>query len=202
VALEAGYRGQVSDRLLVDGAAFLQRYDRLRSNEPELPYTDGTTTPPHLVVPFRVGNGLKGRIFGGELALSWQQTERWRVQGWYSYLDMDLWPGPDSQDRETEDSEEDAVPRHQLGLRSQAMVRPGLELGISGRYASRLQYQGIDPYLTADLYLRWRPGARLELALLGESLLDSPHLEYVSRSSHNLPAWTTREVSATLGWRF
>lgn len=201
-ALEGGYRGRVSSRLLVDAAVFLQRYDRLRSNEPELPYIDDVAIPVHLVVPLRVANGLEGRTYGGELTLSWQQAERWRVQGSYSYLDMDLWPGPDSQDRDTEDSEEDAVPRHQWSVRSLLAVRPGLELGVSGRYASRLAYQGIDPYLTADLQLRWRPLDRVEVSLLGENLLDSPHLEYVSRSSNNLPAWVTRELSATMGWRF
>ncbi|MEW6751013.1 MAG: TonB-dependent receptor [Candidatus Latescibacterota bacterium] len=200
VALEGGYRANLAEQLMVDAAAFLHRYDRLRSDEPELPYPDEASPQPHLVVPIRVSNGLDGRTWGGELALSWQPGQRWRLEGAYSFVAIDLWPDAGSQDQTTEASEEESVPRHQVGLRSHVELAPGLELNLAGRYVAELPYARIDRYATVDAHLEWRLRPRLAVSLVGINLIDSPHLEYVSRSTNNVGALVEREVYTGIRW--
>lgn len=136
------------------------------------------------------------------MALSWQKEEWWRLQMTYSYLHMDLWPDRNSQDLGTDRSEEGSVPRHQLTLRSYFDLSPHLGLNLSGRYVDRLPYQQIDDYWTVDLHLEWQLSPHLAISLLGQNLVDSPHLEYISTSSNNLPALVEREVYGGIGWRF
>ena len=201
LAWEAGCRASLAAALTVDIAAFHQRYDRLRSNEPESPFLVDAPSP-HLVIPVRISNGLNGETSGGELALSWQRKNWWRLQLTYSYLHMDLRPDRDSQDLGTDESEEGSVPRHQLALRSYFDLSPHLGLNVSGRYVDQLPYQEIGDYWTVDLHLEWHLSPHLEISLAGQNLVDSPHLEYISTSTNNLPALVEREMYGGISWKF
>ena len=202
LAWEAGYRAAWFDQLIVDLAGFYQRYDQVRSNEAETPFLEAATSPAHLVIPVRISNELNGKTYGAELALSWQKGEWWRLQASYSYLHMDLWPNRGSQDTGTDRSEEGSVPHHQLALRSSFDLSPDLGLNLSGRYVDQLPYQQIDDYLTFDLHLEWRLLPHLTISLVGQNLLDSPHLEYLSTSTNNLPAQVERDVHGRISWEF
>lgn len=59
----------------------------------------------------------------------------------------------------------------------------------------------VDEYLTLDANVVWRPMDKLELMLVGQNLLNSSHLEYVSEFSTPLTE-IERSVYGKLTYRF
>jgi hypothetical protein len=63
-------------------------------------------------------------------------------------------------------------PRHQAQIRS-ALGLPGCtSLDLVLRYVGELPAQRVPAYTSLDLRLAWRPAQRLELAVVGQNLLD------------------------------
>ena len=70
LALEMGYRGQLSSSLAVDAAAYHNRYHDLQNTELSFSELDLTMSPPQL--PVRVANEAKATSYGLELSVDWQ----------------------------------------------------------------------------------------------------------------------------------
>lgn len=200
-ALELGYRAFPRKGLSLDVAAFCNSVDRFRTNEPDPQSLEVVASPLHIRVPVRVDNLATARACGVEAALDWQVSHIWRIRGTYSYLHMDV---------ETEEHSGDATvsgyggddPDHLASLRVQCDLSAGLELDLTGRMVSALPAQDIGAVRTLDARLGWRPGARVEVAIVGRNLLDSPRGEYVSYSSGVLPARVQAGVHASILYRF
>ena len=117
-AYELGYRAQPVRRLSLDVAAFYNVYKRLTSFEPGLPFfrnqpaadailSSRSTTP----------NLLRGETYGAEASVNFDINSRWKLQGSYSFLRMQLHLDPASRDPTPEEAEGDN-PRHQFQLHS------------------------------------------------------------------------------------
>ncbi len=173
-----GYRAQVKDQLFVDLAGFYNRYDNLLSVEPGTPFLEATPPPPHFVVPISLGNGIEGRTWGGEAAVDWRATSRWRLTAAYSFLRMNLDRKPGSLDTSTKRSTEGSSPRHQFSFSSYATLPQHLELDVTFRYVSELANPRVPQYATADVRLGWRPRPAWEIAVVGQNLFAGHHLEF------------------------
>ncbi|MCI0353582.1 MAG: TonB-dependent receptor, partial [Acidobacteria bacterium] len=173
-----GYRVQVTRHLFLDLAGFHNRYYDLLSVEPAAPFLEATPAPPHLVVPAFLRNGLEGRTWGAETAVDWRATPRWRFQGAYSFLRVNLNNKPGSLDTGTASSVEGSSPRHQVSLSSLANLRRDLELDVNFRYVSELVSQSVPEYATADVRLGWRPRPQWEIAVVGQNLFEGHHVEF------------------------
>lgn len=202
LAYEAGYRWQGGTTVSVDVAAFYNRYDELRTFDPEV------FTPTALGLPF--DNRLEGETYGVEVAAQWQIRPGWRLEGSYSFLQMDLDLSEGSADTVSRGAE-DASPHHQASVRSHMDLTPALELDIGVRYVGSLETPTGDPampaiavasYTELDARLAWRVGAALEVYIAGWNLLDGHHEEFTPDFIRSQPTRVERSVHTGLSWRF
>jgi iron complex outermembrane receptor protein len=191
LAYEAGYRLQATPRLSFDLSAFYDRYRDLFSLEANAPFQEGG----RVVVPFTVGNGIRGRGRGFELATDAIVTTILKVRTSYSYLALDLAPKRGSSDTSTAHSTEGSSPRHQVATAGYLDLPRNFELDAMARYVDRIPAQRIEAYFNLDLRLAWRPIRSLELSILGQGLLQDHHAEFDSVEIE-------RAILGHASWRF
>ncbi len=180
---ELGYRSQLTPDLTVDAAVFYSIYDKLRSIEPGIPTFRIVNGIPQTVIPLTAANGLEGDAVGLELAGTWQVRSGWRLQGTYSFIDVDVMPGPRSQDFSFAASIEGSSPKHQIGLRSYWDVTPEIAFDVLVKYVDDLKASGVDAYVDLDLRLAWQPNESVEFGLVGQNLLQDHRAEFLSTQS-------------------
>ena len=203
VAYEIGYRIQPHARVSVDLAAFYNDYDSLRSLEPGPSPTQPVTTPPPpgIPVPLHAANELYGETYGFEAALSVELTSWWRLQPSYTFLEMQLHKRSGSGDL-TSELDEGKSPENQFMLRS-SMDLPGrLTLDCLARYVDELPSQGIGSYITLDVRLAWLATPNLQLAVVGQNLLNNQHPEIRPSLIATRQTEIERGVYGKISWRF
>jgi iron complex outermembrane receptor protein len=161
LAYEAGYRVQLGPSFSVDVAGFFNQYHDL-INFPRTPVFSGTD------FRLQAENGGDGRGYGGEVALNWRASSRWRTMGSYSYM--------------VASNEVETPPmfsRHNGNVRSYLSLTRKLEVNAAAYYTGKVGTppQGFDDHVRADLGLTLRPSSHLELAVWGQDLLTKRHVE-------------------------
>jgi iron complex outermembrane receptor protein len=176
---EAGFRSLLSNTFSLDIAAFYNQYDHLLSLEPAgAPFIETDPAPRHFIFPFRNGNGVRGTTSGFEIAPDWKPTSTWRLEGSYSFLQMDLGKRPGSLDAFTAGSLEGSSPHHQVRIQSFFDLSQDVELSLAWRYISALPAQGVEGYQTGDMRVAWRPHPHVELAVNAQNLMQPHHAEF------------------------
>jgi iron complex outermembrane receptor protein len=172
IAYEMGWRLRPVNALSISLSAFYNVYDDIRSAEPG---------PPPYGIPITFGNGVKGNTYGFELSTTYQATGWWNLRGGYTFLKKDLSVKPGSKDMNKGTAESDD-PEHQFLIQS-SMDLPGrIELGWVLRYVSKLPNPYVPGYTGLDVRIGWKLTRALELDLVGQDLLDSPHPEFLPTS--------------------
>lgn len=203
-AYEIGFRTQLSSRLSLDTAAFINDYDRLIS-------IDMIGVPSLTIPPFpprsmtwmaRAGNNLEGRAAGFEVSLDYRPSPTWRLLSAYTYLDLNLRTKPGNTEILPLRAEGES-PRHQISLISRSDLRHDIELDLQARYVSALPAQAVADYLTADMRLAWRASKSTDVALVGRNLIGPSHTEFgglalISSTAYPIP----REYYLTANLRF
>ncbi len=191
IAYEAGGRLQLLENLSADLAAYYNDYEDVIVQA----FT-GQTVPPGLrqVSP---QNLLSGGIYGGELSVTYRPLEQWRLTAWYALCIADLdAPAVGLADVKRA---ENRVPTHQAFLQSSLDITRRWQLDAQLRFVDDVE--SIPAYLEADLRLAWRPVDHLEIAVVGQNLLDESHEEFRQAAS-SAHAVVPRGVYAKLTWRF
>lgn len=172
-AYELGYREQMTDRFSCDIATFYNVYDSLLTITPTgVPDIEPVPLPPHLVLPMMLTNQASADAYGVELATTWEASERWRLSAQYTFLRV-LTHNAGVGGEGNGDS-----PIHQCGLRSSWAVRKDLDLDMTARYVDCLPGLDVPSYIEMDLRLAWRARQNLELAVVGQNLLQPYHYEF------------------------
>ncbi len=180
LAYEVGYRTQIAEKASLDLALFYNDYDNLESFEPGEPFVTADELGRTFVeVPFAVDNRLKGETYGAEITLDVRPIEAWRIVASYAYLNIDLTRTNGSQDT-IFSAGEDQTPQSHLYFRSLLSLPNQIEFDTTFRLVSEVDTFDIDQYEELDLRLAWHPKEHLELSLIGQNLLSSEHLEFVS----------------------
>lgn len=184
IAYEIGWRGQLRNQLLLDATVFLHDYDHIRTLS--------------LGPPFVFENNGEGEIYGLELEATWQVTPSWRLSAGYTRLEEDLRVKPGRADL-SEGQGEAFDPRNQFQLGSSLEIGTKVEFDVWLRYVDELGNTsargfGIVPeYTTVDARLGWFPDPSLELAIVGQNLLNSRHGEFgrdeIERSVYGQFTW-------------
>jgi len=187
LAYELGYRTQATERFSYDVAAFYNVYDNLRAfgiKEFEFPF-----------LYFTIVDGPPADTYGVELATDWAVTERWHLYTQYTFLRIFIHGDSLYGDG--------CSPRHQVYLRSAWNLRENLDFDLMFRYVDALHYLDVPSYMSLDLRLAWRPRANLELALVGQNLLQDYHYEYGYEYDSQLQVTQIpRGVYGTITWRY
>jgi len=205
VAYELGYRTQVSETFALDGALFYNHYHGLVVAVPQS--VQSGFAPGTAIVPLLFENRMAGETYGAELAADWHPAKWWRFYGTYSFLEMDLHPDPGLPAGTSSDAQsaERRSPRHQFFLQSSFDLPENVELDVMGRFVARLPgfVQEIPSYFALDARAAWRPRGDLEIAVVGQNLLDNHHPEFgVSPIIGSPVVEIRRNVYAKLTWSF
>lgn len=176
-AYEAGYRIQPAESLLLDAAGFYNRYDHLLTGQAGAFFLEPSPAPAHFVLPVVVSNQMSGETHGVELSTTWQALSWWRWRADYSLLLIHLRVEPDSTNTGKPAETAGSSPRHQASLTSSMDLPYHVELDPTVRYTDVLTSEGIPPYWEMDLRLGWHPIPALELALVGQNLMQDHHPE-------------------------
>ena len=193
IAYEIGYRVQPVERLTFDVAAFYNEYEQLRTIE---------RVRPGPVSPSVAWNNLTGETYGAELSATAQPFERWRLQGSYSFLEIHLHRSRRSTDVSSEAAGEGSSPHHQIAVRSLLDLGWNVQFDSTFRYVDALPAPGIPSYLAVDLRLAWSPRKNLEIALVGQNLLDDRHPEFAPTFIGTERTEVERSILATVKWGF
>lgn len=198
LAYELGYRLQATDSLAVDIAAFYNDYDDLRGVQTRAPLCEpgGVSlannpfclfTAQSLVVPSTLVNTESAQNYGFEMAADWQSADWWRWKAYYAFL-QDDGPPPLS-------------PRHYVSVRSAIDLSRAVHTDLWLRYVDSVDDFDIDRYVTLDARLAWQARDNLELALVGQNLIEPEHQEFLSELG-DVPIAIERSGYVQLRWVF
>ncbi|MDB6025205.1 MAG: ligand-gated TonB-dependent outer rane channel [Verrucomicrobiales bacterium] len=200
IAYELGYRTELHQRVTLDTAVFYNDYDKLSSQE--FGAFNPATTPPTQTL--FTGNGLRGETYGVELSLRWKPTAWWTLRPSYTFLEMQLHTKPGSTDSTTEKLTEGRSPHHQASVLSSMTFARKWDFDVWVRYVDNLSSLSISSYVTTDVRVAWRPTKHLELAVVGQNLLQPRHPEFFEQTFGvaGRPAEVERSVYGKITWRF
>lgn len=180
IAYEFGYRQQITEKVSLDAALFYNTYDKLFTTESGSTYVDAQTGA--LTLPVNRANKGSGETYGAEVAVTWKITDWWRLTGSYSYVKMNLHADPSLAASSAASFEriEGQSPQNQVYLRSSFDLPRHVQFDLTGRYSDALKgfTPGIPAYFTMDARLAWKPRPNLEVAIVGQNLLDNAHAEF------------------------
>ncbi len=201
IAYEGGFRIQTSRSLYVDCAVFYNVYDRLKNNVAQPPVLELFAQPPHFLNGFQSVNGSRADTYGLEILADWAPSERFKLQMWYAYVDMqiDARPGFDPAIGEKNEGQ---TPNHQTSLRSTWDVGRDWELDAWLRYVDGLPSHPVPSYFEIDLHIGWRPSDSIELSLVGRNLLHDRHPEFTDLVVPGEPSEVERSIHGKVTWSF
>jgi len=200
-AYEFGYRAQPVRKLSLDVATFYNVYNRLTSFEPGRAFFDTDPLPAHLVIPVYYANLLRGETYGAETSVNLEINNRWKLQGSYSFLRIQLHRDPASLDPTSEDHEGDN-PRHQAQLHSYLRLSRNFDVDASLYHVSRLMNQPIPAYTRLDARVGWQVREALDLSLGLQNLLDNRHPEFEGFDTGVITSQVKRSIYGKVTWKF
>ena len=184
IAYEWGLRLQPSSDLTLDLASFYNQYSKLRSEE---------ATPP----PFgSFENKINAHSYGGELSLAWRPVQHLDLRVFYDELHVAARTVDGSTDRTSVPSIDGSDPRHQAGLRLATQPFAHWEFDTELRYVDRLPAVRVPDYTEMGARLAYQPLNSLELALIGQNLLQDRHQEWGAPGAE-----LRRSLMLQLTWR-
>lgn len=196
MAYEMGYRFIPAAAFSVDAAVFYHDYDKLRS----ITYGNPVFSGSYIEQPLIFENNFSAYTYGAELAVTWQAHDRVRMNLAYTYLKSDMEGGIEVGDE----------PRHMASVRTALSLQKNVDLDVWVRYMDQVTalyaaspdlLYTIDDYVALDVRLAWRAAANLELALVGQNLLDDSHVEFV-QEAFTSPTEVERGVYGTITYTF
>lgn len=207
LAYELGYRVKPVQSLSFDLAAFYNVYHDLRSQELGFSPTTPPSAPPPppfppQFIPMNLQNGLAGDTYGFELSSTWVVTPWWRVHPSYSLLEMQIHRNPGSTDLLSANTIEGSSPAQQASLRSSMDLPYHLTFDWTLRYVDQLPALDIRSYVALDVRLAWHPRDDLELAVVGQNLLQTHHTEFVPTFIGTQRTEIPESVYVQLTWSF
>ncbi len=201
LACEAGLRREVSDKILLDLAAYYNVYDGLRTFEPEAPIFEPLPVP-HLVLPHRFDNKASAKAYGIEAAVDVFPSRSCRIRAGYTLEVAEFRLDSDSGDPfgRAADDRPGNTPRHQGFLRTSMELARGWELDLVLRGVDRLPGADIPGYFTADLRVGYRSPRGMEASFGLRNFLAGRHREDTS-ALYEVPRRVPASAYLTVSWR-
>jgi iron complex outermembrane receptor protein len=176
---ELGYRGLESREFSVDVTGFYNHYGDLFSEDLiGAPFIENNPAPTHVLIPAQFGNGLVASTTGVEATPEWRPEQWWRLTGSYSFLDMHVKKGTNSQDIGSAPVVQGSSPEHQALLRSGFDLSKTTNLDLQARYVSALPGIQVRSYWTGNVTAQWAATPHIRLRAVGRNLLQSHHVEF------------------------
>ena len=198
-SLEAGFRQRVNEKLSIDITGFVSDYSGLVSLAIQAPMP---VSPALVIIPVVGNNDASARTHGFEIAADWQVSPTWRIQPNYSRLYLRSPRLSDPLASASQDLWEGRVPRHRASLRSSWTLGEGRQFDLWLKYTSSLGNPQVPAYTALDLRYAFRIGKQVEVAIVGQNLLDQRHLEFVADyvPAQQIEIGRSLQIKGT--WRF
>lgn len=197
VALEAGYRMQVSSRLSFDVAGFFNSYSNLESLDTLAPYVQPGSNPPLTVNQILITNDTTGHTGGVEVFANWKITRRWTLSPGYARLDIVLHNPTD-----VATDAQGADPPNEAQLRSHLELGHRLSWDLNAYFLDNPPSQFIPGTTRLDSQLTWHTGERSQVSVVGQNLLRDHHLEFNDPLQAVNSSLVKRGVLAKFQWWF
>ncbi|WP_158516074.1 TonB-dependent receptor plug domain-containing protein [Syntrophotalea acetylenivorans] len=204
LSYELGYRYLPGGGFSIDTALFYTDYWDHRSGEALDPFPVGTFPfYDYWLAGYAEDNKLEAKNWGLEMSVDWRVRDWWRLQGNYTLLKVNLGAESGSSDDFSDLVYEDSSPQQQWSLRSSFDLGRNWELDLWLRYVDRITvtYTEIDDYYGLDMRLAWQPTEGVELALIGQNLLESNHQEFQTEMG-TIPTAVPRGFYGQVKWQF
>ena len=198
IAYETGYRAIATENLTMEAALFYYDYDKLASAEPG---KDFVAANGQTIRPYYADNKNEGESYGGELSGNWIACDWAAFQATYSYCQLDLRNTDGGQDTVAL-LNEGKTPEHQASLRTMLQLSKNVEYDIWVRYVDDLSALDVPSYWTMDMRVGWMARRNLELALVGQNLLDNQHPEFNAAFYNGIAPEVERSVYAKATYYF
>jgi iron complex outermembrane receptor protein len=184
IAYEWGIRMQPLATLVADVALFFNDYQDLRSTEA------GT----------RFANSIEAQGYGGEASVAWEPLDWMTLNAFYAYVKIDARKDDASTDTATVNTLENGTGQQSVGLRLGLRPVGALTIDPFVRYVDNLPAQNVRNYTELNLRVAYAFTPFLELAAVGQNLLDAQHPETgaSAASRSEIP----RSVFGELSWRW
>ncbi|PTQ76604.1 iron complex outermembrane receptor protein [Nitrosomonas oligotropha] len=202
LAYETGYRHRFSPQASVDIAGFVNDYSELRDFSLG-GFSLSTGLPRQIITSVLTDNSASALTYGFELSGDWKPTQKWRLQGNYSFIDMRISSSSLTKDFDSSVSGADTVtPQHRISLRSNYDLSDKLDVNLWLRYISDIAYYNLPGYVTADAKVSYRPAKNIELFAVGQNLFSRNHQELVPDFIPSIPSVIPRGVYGGIQIRF
>lgn len=204
LAYELGYRHQMTPQASIDIAAFYNDYTQLRDLNLDLRQaTFHLGIPSYYILPVGLNNKASGHTQGVEVSIDWQPHEKWRLQGNYSFLSMDIHSQSAVRNLDpTTGSADRVTPQHNMSVRSHYDVSEKLQFNLWLRYVSNISFYDIPDYITMDAKVLFKPTKNTELFIVGQNLFQEKHREFQSDFIPSLSTYIPQGIYAGAQWRF
>lgn len=176
ISYELGYRLRPMEAVTTDLSLFYNRYHNLIAGQANFAGIVPGPVAGTFILPSVASNAGSGTTYGFEGTVDWRATDWWRLVGSYSLLVTDILDASNKQDPLLLKD-----PKHQVGLRSQMNLPANVDFDAMGRFVDSVKgsFGSAGSYFSLDLRLAWRPQKNLEVAVVGQNLLEGRHFEYV-----------------------
>jgi iron complex outermembrane recepter protein len=181
IAYEAGYRVQATDTFSYDIATFYNSYDRLQAD------VQGAS----IIQPHQFINGSYADTYGVEVATNLNVTDHWRLRADYANCRMII---VTPVKRTAPLVFQGDTPKNQAYIQSSWDLGNNVDFDLIGRYVDCLQHLKVPAYFEMDMRLAWRPRKHLELAVVGQNLLQARHFEWGQSREVQITGWEVTEV--------
>ena len=200
VGYEAGYRVALSSQAVVEFSVFRNRHENLESFGNAFVAPEATPAPSHLLFVLPYANSVSGQSDGVEIAPDWKPTQWLQLKGFYSFLDINVHNSPGISDiLKVVETYEGSSPRHQFVFQPYLTLPGGWEIDQTYRYVSGLPARAVDAYTTLDARVGRKITRDLELAIVGQNLLQDHHVEFGHDPGPNVAL--KRAVYVAVTWR-
>jgi iron complex outermembrane recepter protein len=184
LAYELGYRAALSKTSSLDISVFYNNYSKLSVTKSVTDQASGLSQQSSF-------NGMDAQSYGAELVAEWRPASWYTLTGNYTFISIDAQSSTNSTAAAALKS---GSPRHQASLRSMIDMGQGVALNFWGRFVDKISSTSsttgattsIPAYATMDGALVWKPVAGLELALVGQNLVQARHKEFQSETGSTL----------------
>jgi iron complex outermembrane receptor protein len=197
---EVGYRSELTRTLSLDVGTFVSVYHRLNTVEPQ-PLVVIAGSPIQFEIPLLFDNKGNAVTYGGEIALRWNASSRWRISQGYSYLHASLRRDASSRSSSDYPTLATGFPQNMFQLRSSLRLSPRTDFDQSLYYTARLPGGDIPGHARLDLRFARRVGEGTEVGIIGQNLLRPRTTEY-GNSASVISSQSVRSVYVQITRRF
>ena len=181
ISYEVGWRYDISQKTLLDVAAFYNDYDNLKGEvlETQNLFTYAENGRQKLVLPLIRNNILAGGIYGIELYGKFSILDSWNLSAGYSYLKNVLNSDYPLFLEGMGMKVKDVDPEHKALINSRFDLSDRLAWDVCVYYVDALVAHKLPNYVRLDTRIGWKFDTDFEFELVGQNLLDDSHSEYV-----------------------